>query len=369
MTSFLIPVLFFIMILSTSFNSALYAFPENLRKGYTNCASCHVSPTGAGLLSPYGETASAEFLNTWKLSEDKETSTSEPPSTPSLLWGGNIRALLYSKNNGLFVSKGFMPMQIEGEIAYKFLDYFTAAFSGGVYDKDFQTHRYYLLANLNEHLYVRIGSFFPAYGILTAEHSIVTRKELGFNQGRESKNFEIGLIGQNGEIVIDSVLSEASDGISAQEQGLTARAAWYGLEKSQIGMSFLSSTSHIWRRTMTGVFIITGLTQSLYLLAELDNEIKKAIDSNEISTPSNTRLVSYNKLGWEFLPGVHSFFTYENSVNTKGDFNPRLWSYGPGLQWFPIEHFEFMLQGQKKYNSFYPKQPGSLLTLMLHYYF
>lgn len=364
MIRFVFSLLFSIAMISTSFNK-IYAFPENLRKGYTNCASCHVSPTGGGLLTDYGDGASEEFLNTWKLSEEQEASGSDS----AFLWGGNLRSLLFTKNDGLYTSKGFIPMQAEGEVAYKFLDYFTADFSAGFYDKDIQARRYYLLANLNEHLYMRLGSFFPAYGILTAEHSIVTRKELGFNQGRESKNIEIGITGETGEIVIDGIISEASDEISAQEKGLTARAAWYAWGKSQIGLSFLSTSSKVWKRTMAGIFIITGLTQSLYLLSELDEEFKKAVDTTEVSTPSNTRLVTYNKLGWEFLPGVHSFFLYENSLNTKGGFNPRLWSYGPGLQWFPLEHFEFMLQAQRKYNSFYPNQPGNLVSLMMHFYF
>src|SRR3954452_12614673 len=31
-----------------------WAFPENVRHGYTNCVSCHVNPNGQGLLNPYG---------------------------------------------------------------------------------------------------------------------------------------------------------------------------------------------------------------------------------------------------------------------------------------------------------------------------
>lgn len=355
------------LVFSTLFSFYAYSFPENVRRGYGNCASCHVSPTGGGLLTPYGDHAAAEFLNTWKIEEDHKAE--EAQAAPSFLWGGNVRGLAYMSNNGLFKKKGFIPMQVEGEVAYKFFEKYTAVFSAGVYDRAVQAQRFYLLANFTDHLYARIGKFFPAYGIFTDDHSIVTRKGIGFNEGRETENVEVGLVGELGEIVVDGIVGESSDKFSANEQGATVRAAWYAKGKSQIGASFLSTSSSVWKRTMYGLFAIAGITKSFYVLTEVDQEWKKSADQNEISTPGNTRLLTYNKIGWEFLPGVHSFVTYENSLPTKGAFEPRLWGYGPGVQWFPIEHLEFLAQWQKKYNSFYPSQPGSLATLMLHYYF
>lgn len=197
----------------------------------------------------------------------------------------------------------------------------------------------------------------------------MTSKGIGFNEGRKTENLEIGLVGEVGEVVVDAVLGEASDKFSANEQGATVRAAWYAKGKSQIGASFLSTSSSVWKRAMYDLFAIAGITKSLYVLTEIDQEWKKHANKNEISTPGNTRLLTYNKVGWEFLPGIHSFVTYENSIPTKGSFVPRLWGYGPGVQWFPIEHLEFLAQWRKKYTSAYPNQPGNSAILMLHYYF
>jgi len=365
-------VKFYIAFFAIILSSQILAFPENVRKGYASCASCHTSPTGGGLPTSYGMHASEEFLNTWKINadKDKENSEKEPQAESPLRWGGNLRGLGYLSNNGIYKGKGFIPMQIEGEASYQLWEKYIGVFSAGYYDRSVQAQRYYLLANLTENLYIRGGKFFPAYGIMTAEHAIVTRKGIGFNEGRESENIEVGLLGETGEIVVDAILSEASDdNISTNEKGFTLRTAWYAGGRSQLGVSFLSTSSKVWQRTMYGLFAIAGLTQSVYLLSEVDQEFKKATDKDEISTPGNTRLITYDKLGWEFLPGLHALATYESSVNTKGSFNPRLWSYGPGLQWFPISHLELLAQWQRKYNDAYPNQPGSLATLMVHYYF
>ena len=347
----------------------LFSFPENVRRGYTNCSSCHISPTGGGLLTPYGEHAAAEFLNTWKFSEDPKKEEENQGAEARFLWGGNLRGLGYISNNGIYKEQGVIPMQIEGEVAYRFLEKYTAVFAAGVYDKAVQAQRYYLLANLNEHVYLRGGSFFPAYGIYTDNHSILTRKGIGFHEGRESTNVEVGLVGEVGEIVMDAILLDPSDNMSANERGATARAAWYAKGKSQIGASFLYTSSAVWKRTMYGFFAIAGLTKTVYVLSEVDQEFKKPAVASEVSTPANTRVLTSNKLGWEFLPGVHSFVTYESSVTMQGTFDPRVWTYGPGFQWFPIEHLELLTQWQKKYNSAFSSQVGNSAILMLHYYF
>lgn len=193
---------------------------------------------------------------------------------------------------------------------------------------------------------------------------------MGFNEGRETESVEIGLVGEVGEVIVDAVLGEASDKFFANEQWATVRAASYAKGKNQIGArALLSISSSVWKRTMSGLVAIAGIAKSLYLLTEVDQEWEKPADKNEISTPGNTRLLTYNKAGCEFLPGVHSFVTYEDSLPTKDSFRPRLWKYGSGVPWFPIEHLEFLAQWQKKYTSFYPNQLGSLAILMLHYYF
>jgi len=353
-------------------NPTVSAFPENVRMGYQNCSTCHVSPTGGGLLTPYGSHAAKELLNTWTFKESKkeeEAEEKEMEHPRALLWGGDVRGLGYLSSGGIFKRQGLIPMQIEGEAAYKFWDRFTLDVSAGIYDLGLEFQRYYLLATLSDHLYTRVGRFFPAYGIFTEDHTVITRRGIGFDQNRESYNIEVGLTGETGEIVVDGILSESSDSISANEVGGTLRAAWYTGSKSQVGASFLYTTSDVWSRTMYGFFTIIGFTKHFYLLSEVNQEFKVPTAAGEVSTSEDTRVLTYNKLGWEFLAGVHGFGTFEDCVTTVGSDDPHQWSYGPGVQWFPIPHLEMRAQWQQKSNSNFPNQPTSLATLMVHYYF
>src|SRR5688500_1071067 len=49
----------------SSRSSEAWAYPELIRHNYTNCTSCHVSPTGGGILNAYGRALSGEVLSTW----------------------------------------------------------------------------------------------------------------------------------------------------------------------------------------------------------------------------------------------------------------------------------------------------------------
>jgi hypothetical protein len=44
-----------VFVLAVTLPASAYALPTMIRLGYTNCAVCHVSPQGGGLLTPYGK--------------------------------------------------------------------------------------------------------------------------------------------------------------------------------------------------------------------------------------------------------------------------------------------------------------------------
>src|ERR1700691_2076887 len=50
LVSSLVPAAMFVAVAT----SPAFAMPSMIRLGYTNCAVCHISPQGGGLLTPYG---------------------------------------------------------------------------------------------------------------------------------------------------------------------------------------------------------------------------------------------------------------------------------------------------------------------------
>ena len=55
------------------------AFPETVRLGYLSCATCHISPSGRGILTPYGKTLSHELYSFKKTQNDQESLEAEAP--------------------------------------------------------------------------------------------------------------------------------------------------------------------------------------------------------------------------------------------------------------------------------------------------
>jgi len=81
MIAWLAPLTVLLALLLTP--STAQAYPWMIRHGYTDCALCHVDPSGAGLLSQYGRAQSEILLRTrYKAATDEE-----PGSVSQFAWG------------------------------------------------------------------------------------------------------------------------------------------------------------------------------------------------------------------------------------------------------------------------------------------
>lgn len=359
-----------IMLLTLSLfagSTAGFGYPESVRYGYANCASCHVSPTGGGVLTQYGRASSEQFLSTWAAQGEGGFGHRDLALPQWLILGGEFRNLAYVRDTKVFKERGVIPMQAEMQVGATAGGVVTGVATVGTYDRSLQLQTLYLMANAGENVFVRVGRFFPAFGINTPEHALITRKGLGFNEGQQTLNAELGLVGEAGELVATAVLKQGWPELSNDEKGLTARAALYIGGNSQAGVSVMSLKGKVWKRAVAGAFVTTGLTQSTYLLAELDQERKTPAMFDDPSVKASTRILSTAKLGWEFLRGAHLYSMYEAGVTTLGSYDPRLFAAGGGAQWFPRPHFELMTQLQRRTDETWSKEPGYRATFMMHY--
>ncbi len=345
-----------------------YSYPENVRYGYASCASCHVSPSGGGVLTKYGREASEEFMGTSVAEGENAFLHGKVPVPEWIAVGGDLRGVILQRDTNAFKERWAFPMQADAEVALKIRPWLTGVASGGVYNGNFDSLRHYLLVNADENLHIRGGRFFPAFGILTPDHVNPVRRGLGFEPGRESNNFEVGYTAESGEILVNAILSSGQDTLADNEKGYSIRAAWFAGGRSQIGLSAMSVNGSIWSRDLFGFFAVTGITKSVYVLAEADVETKSPVDKSDASTVHNRRVVTSNKLGWELMNGLHLFASWDASVTTQGNRDPRQWTAGPGVQWFPRPHFELSSQILRKYDATWSSRTGYLVNLMGHYY-
>jgi hypothetical protein len=348
--------------------TTVQAFPENVRYGYASCSTCHVSPAGGGALTTYGRSASEEFMGMASNKGENGVLHGKASLPEFLILGADMRVLALMRDTGAFKEKAAFPMQADVEFGANTSFGLTAVGTFGMYRGFIDSQRHYVMQNIGDNFFTRVGRFFPAFGIYIPDHEAPTRKGLGFNQGRESYNFELGAVNEFGQIIVDLILKSAQREISDEEKGVSATAAWFAGGKSQIGLSLFSGKGTVWNRQIVGAYVITGLTKSTYLLSEVDQETKDPVESGDASTTKSQKVVGYHKLGWEIVKGLNLFGTYESSVATEGTYDPRQWGAGPGIQIMPRPHFEITGQAQARYDETWSKDRGYLYTLMMHYY-
>ncbi|MEX2016713.1 MAG: hypothetical protein WD873_08715, partial [Candidatus Hydrogenedentales bacterium] len=163
------------------------AEPMFLAKGETRCTSCHYSPTGGGLLTPYGRLQSRQELST--TSGDSE----------AFLWGA-LGDSLGPVDLGFDTRPTRLRVAFPGGTATRFLlmnaDLLGAVQTGGwtfygqvgrrpkigTTGADIYSYEYWGSTQLSSQWAIRAGRFFPAYGIRFADHTSYNRVTLGFDK-------------------------------------------------------------------------------------------------------------------------------------------------------------------------------------------
>ena len=180
------------LLLLGSAAAPLGAEPIFLSRQYAHCTNCHYSPTGGGLLTPYGRSLSREELSTWGKS---------PGPTPS----GGEHEFLFGALGG---AAGPVSLGIELRPAHLGYDYAGTSDSrdlvmnadvlaayrtgGWTFYGEFgrqprldgtlyQSFEHWIGYEGERGFGVRVGRFLPAYGVRFADHTTFTRTPLGLD--------------------------------------------------------------------------------------------------------------------------------------------------------------------------------------------
>ena len=173
------------------------AEPRFLSKQYTRCTSCHYSPTGGGLLTPYGRSLSQELSTTGAPAANVPSTVEQPSKEASFLWGvlgdklgpvdlgADLRPshLGYESqgvttNNNLFMTADLLgAFRSNGWTLYGELGRLIRP-EGGQLD----SYEYWAEHQNDKGLGFRVGRFLPAFGIRFADHSDFNRSRLGFDK-------------------------------------------------------------------------------------------------------------------------------------------------------------------------------------------
>jgi hypothetical protein len=353
------------------------AFPEMVRHGYINCTTCHVSPSGGGILTPYGRSMAKEILSRWGYEGEENVLHGAIKNESVLNWingtkdigfnvGGDIRYLQTRKKTPFLDEGKFIPMQRDIEGAFKLKD-FTFVSSLGVIDGGDENHvkarRVYGLYQVLESLSLRLGRFIPVYGIMIPDHNTATRKGLGFDQGKERLAAEINYIQDRWSATLTLSKSPDAQQASLREKGISAQLNYAFADKYKLGISYWQGRFDSRERKIYGVHGILGFTHQVYALSEVSYQ--KSRNNLGIQTEG---IFYYQKLGYEFIRGLHLIAQVDGSQSDFHADSSKTFTYGAGLMFFPRPHFDIQGLWSRMKVKAVDKDEFDFAYLMLHYY-
>lgn len=184
--------------------------PMFLSKQYPRCSSCHYSPTGGGLLTPYGRSLSAQEISTTG-TPPVDPGASGKPGEEAFLWG-LLGHRLGPLELGIDLRPSRLHLNVGGIRTDRNLlmtaDLLAAFRKNGwtVYgelgreplspDAKIGSYEYWVAHSLDKRFGIRAGRFFPAYGVRLADHTAYTRAGLGFDKYDQAYALELIVTGE-----------------------------------------------------------------------------------------------------------------------------------------------------------------------------
>jgi len=351
-----------------------WCFPEMVRHGYVNCTTCHVSPTGGGVLNPYGRQLSKEVLSTWGTGDTEEYMFAygvvKPPEWLNMM--GMVRTLYLYQNNPFFIQGQtiFMQGDLEASANYKkwTLDA-TLGYQNPGGSNSFLNYlisrRHFINYRPTDELSFRVGRFYPAFGIQTPDHNIPTKQALGWDQSMETYNVEAAWIGERWNLFLTGVLGRPDQPSLNRETGFAATPSLAIDDTYKVGLSYYYGNGLTTSRNVEGIWGILGFTHHLFLLTEWDLQ-EQSSKTNVF--PTQTGAVNYQRFDYELLQGLHFYLTQDLSQLDFTNAQSLTHSYGFGTQFFPRPHFEINVSWQKQRSIAISNDYTDFAWAMLNFY-
>lgn len=352
------------------FSSIIFGYSENIRQGYVNCTACHISPNGGGILTAYGRSLSREIISTW--GAEKETRfmyVVDPPEWLQL--GGNVRFIQTQIDTPVYRQARFITMQadVEAGATYNKFQFVATLGKSNIenppsFTDALVSRRHYALYKINDDMNVRAGRFFPAFGLLVSDHTLATRRGLGFDQGNETYNAEFSYLGETFDTFVTAIVGRPDKPELKRERGFALRGARNFNETYKVGAGYYYGHNEVGDRHLVGPYGILGFRKNLFALVELD-----LVKSSPGSRASTTGVAHYGRLNYEFFKGAHVYLTEDIYKGDLSDPSTTVTSFGIGAQWFPRPHLEVVAQYQKtKIWAVDPANYNDYIWLQLHFY-
>lgn len=332
------------------------AYAWMIRHGYTGCVTCHVDPSGAGVLTPYGR-AQGDLL----LQSHFGNAGAEAAPSSNFLWnalrlpdgllgGGGVRlAELATKVGGDATTTDFILMQADVAAAVVVGGFRASASIGGVTSNgsaaavagNIVAREYWVGYSFHEDAWlVRAGRIQVPFGIRVIEHNMFVRQatrtdindtqQLGVTIAYSGERFRGELMGIAGNYQVSPD--------AHRERGYSGYVEFAAAKKLAIGISSLvtHAADDLYLRAPNtrqahGAFVRYAPWEPLVLLAEAD-----FIAQSPTGLPSRRGLVTVVQADVEPWQGLHFMLTGETydpgaSGVSYGGWLSAVWFFAPHL--------------------------------------
>ncbi len=344
-------------------SSFCFAFPQNVRSGYANCTTCHQSPTGGGILTPYGRNLSADLMSVASRENEEKFLYGVLKLPEWLNLGGDIRGLQLYQNRVSRETAEFIFMQADAEAAITVGKVTVDGTAGVTPQGKPLSRRHYLQVRPTDELSFRAGRFLPAAGINTENHSVAVKRGLGRDQGTETYNVEGAWIGQSFDLFVTGILGRLDNQDLGAEMGASVSSSVFLGNRHKIGASYVYLTRDVGVRNLAGPFFILGLGKRFFLMADT-----AFTWFNPKLGASQTGFADTARFNYEMFQGVHLYLSQEFVQNNFLDTASQLEAYGVGFQFFPRPHLELNAQYLKQRYGGTRSTFADYAYAMLHFY-
>lgn len=361
------------------------AYPYfQITSGTSTCVSCHVSPAGGGLLTPWGRDEAGDTLSDGGDGAFLHGLV-ELPEWLSLQGEFRVAGLVNDTGSPDGAETAFFPMQTDviagfdfgqvggvvslgyrGQVRTPELQMPSGAST--VADQDalsFLISREHYLYWKSEGTgpYARAGRFFAPYGLRVSDHNAYIRRYLGSNLMEEPYGISGGLVEASWEAHVSAFVSDPLRGNGKGEGGVA------GLYERRFGNHVVAAQTRL-TLADADVRILGGGYAKLWLeplhllwMTELDvgRQVFRDVDGGD-----RWQLAAYTGPVYNPAQGVYVGLAYElfDSDLTVSDVTRH--AFGGWVSYMPRAHFE--VRGSVRGQLVGPSDGAVVGLLQLHYY-
>ncbi len=243
----------FLLLAMTLLAATASAEPTFLAKQYTRCTACHYSPTGGGLLTPYGRLLSQRELSTWgRATPAPEAGAEDDPHGEQAFLYGALGDALGPVHLGLELRPSHLRIAFPGghqEMNLQMnLDLVGALQKNGwtaygtvgreppnsavrngrtLSEPAFISYEHWISYQIDEGFRIRAGRFLPAYGVRFADHTTYSRSSLDLDRNDQVYGLEVG--GTIGPSLVQVMVSPGKAETilhNRDQRGVSTAARW-----------------------------------------------------------------------------------------------------------------------------------------------